>query len=148
MEECQITRQAFYYHFEDIPGLFRWMLERNTKKMAQEVQRQGGAQNGIRYFFLMAINVMPHVRRGLKTGFGEEIESYLSEYIRRLFETVIEEQNLYPNCSRAQLDLILRYHSHAVTGILREWTEQDTKRVDEISRLVYLLMTGGVTPFS
>ena len=22
VEECQITRQAFYYHFEDIPDLF------------------------------------------------------------------------------------------------------------------------------
>ena len=27
VEECQITRQAFYYHFEDIPDLFRWILE-------------------------------------------------------------------------------------------------------------------------
>ena len=32
VEECQITRQAFYYHFEDIPDLFRWMLERDTAR--------------------------------------------------------------------------------------------------------------------
>ena len=32
VEECQITRQAFYYHFEDIPDLFRWMLERDTER--------------------------------------------------------------------------------------------------------------------
>ena len=24
--ECNITRQAFYYHFEDIPELLRWIL--------------------------------------------------------------------------------------------------------------------------
>lgn len=26
VEECHITRQAFYYHFEDISDLMRWML--------------------------------------------------------------------------------------------------------------------------
>ena len=24
VEECHITRQAFYYHFEDIPDLIHW----------------------------------------------------------------------------------------------------------------------------
>lgn len=28
VEECHITRQAFYYHFEDIPDMLKWMLER------------------------------------------------------------------------------------------------------------------------
>ena len=26
VEACQITRQTFYYHFADIPALFRWFL--------------------------------------------------------------------------------------------------------------------------
>ena len=29
VEECHITRQAFYYHFEDIPALFRWSFVRD-----------------------------------------------------------------------------------------------------------------------
>lgn len=32
VEECHITRQAFYYHFEDIPALFRWILERDSEQ--------------------------------------------------------------------------------------------------------------------
>lgn len=148
VEECRITRQAFYYHFEDIPDLLRWIMERGSRKMAQELQQQNGAKEGIRYFFLMAINVIPHVKRGLQTAYAEEIERYLLVYIRRLFETVVEEQNLYQNSSRAQLDLILRYHSHAVMGILQEWTEQDTGNVDEIADQIYRLMTGETTPFS
>ena len=24
VEECHITRQSFYYHFEDIPNLLQW----------------------------------------------------------------------------------------------------------------------------
>ena len=36
VEECHITRQAFYYHFADIPELFKWMLERGTERMISE----------------------------------------------------------------------------------------------------------------
>ena len=33
VDECSITRQTFYYHFEDIPDLLKWVLERGTDKM-------------------------------------------------------------------------------------------------------------------
>ena len=33
VEECHITRQSFYYHFEDIPDLLRWVLEQGLERM-------------------------------------------------------------------------------------------------------------------
>lgn len=56
VEECQITRQTFYYHFEDIPEMFQWILERNTEQLLQELRAQGDAEKGLRYFFLAAVN--------------------------------------------------------------------------------------------
>ena len=35
VEECHITRQAFYYHFEDIPDMLKWMLERGAQAMRE-----------------------------------------------------------------------------------------------------------------
>ena len=46
VEECNITRQTFYYHFEDIPGLFRWILEQGSKKMLEKAQPK---RSGRRY---------------------------------------------------------------------------------------------------
>lgn len=50
VEQCHITRQAFYYHFEDIPGLFRWMIERETDRMLQKVLSHENAEDGLRCF--------------------------------------------------------------------------------------------------
>lgn len=41
VEECQITRQSFYYHFEDIPALLQWNIGAGDREDAA-----GGAQNG------------------------------------------------------------------------------------------------------
>ena len=40
VNECHITRQTFYYHFEDIPDLLLWMMKRNLKRNMQEASMQ------------------------------------------------------------------------------------------------------------
>ena len=63
-----------------------------------------------------------------------------------LFESIVEEENLYRNYSRQELKLILRYHSHAIFGILQDWTPEDTKNLDMIVHEVYLIMMGKNAP--
>ena len=146
VEECQITRQAFYYHFEDIPALIRWVLERDIKKMLQEVQTLGNGEQRLRYFFLVAINAAPYVKKGMQSNYRDDLERLLTQYALYLFEQIVETENLYQSCTRWEVNLILRYHSQAVLGILREWTPEDTKNFDRIVHQVYLLMAGQIQP--
>ena len=44
VNECHITRQTFYYHFEDIPDLLLWMMKRNLKRSMQ-AQKHGAILN-------------------------------------------------------------------------------------------------------
>ena len=113
VEECQITRQAFYYHFEGIPDMF-----------------------------VFAINAIPEVRKGIESNYGKELEQTLMQGTYELFESIVEEENLYQNYSRQELKLILRYHSHAIFGIFQDWTPEDTKNLDMIVHEVYLIMMG------
>ena len=146
VEECHITRQAFYYHFEDIPELFRWIIERATDQMLKEVLSQGTAEEGLRCFFLMATNLLPYVKRGMDGNYRPELEQLLHRYTQQFFALAAEEKNFYAGCSHAERKLILRYHSYAVFGLLREWTEEDSEHLDEIVHTVYCLMTEGISP--
>ena len=147
VDECHITRQAFYYHFEDIPDMFRWVLE----KGAQLIREAGLGKDGeerLRYFMLMAINALPRVKKSIQTNYGDEIVRIITQQVYDLFEQTVEENNLYQQCSRSELKFILRYHSQAIMGILANWTEEDTKNLDKIVHQIYFIMTEGVSPFS
>ena len=63
-------------------------------------------------------------------------------------EQTVEEKNLYQKCSRSELKFILRYHSEAIMGVLRGWTEEDTKNLDRIVHQIYVLLVEGVSPYS
>lgn len=147
VEECHITRQSFYYHFEDIPALFRWVLEQEAEQFMQEARGQKQFEENLRYFFLVAINVSPHVKKTMQSNYGDEIERLIEQQIYRMFEQMAEEAGLYRDYSQFELKLILRYHSQAIIGILRGWSEEDTKNLDSIVHEIYLLMTGSISPF-
>ena len=146
VEECHITRQAFYYHFEDIPALLRWMFERDTQRNLLEAKALKTGEERLRYLFVMGINALPYVKRGMGGSYGEELEQYLTGYIQHLFEQACDEEGLYQNCSRFESKLILRYHIQAILGLLRNWTEEDTKHLDQMVHIGCRLMTEGISP--
>lgn len=146
VEECQITRQAFYYHFEGIPDLIQWSMKQGTKRLLEESREQGGPEAALKYLFVFAINAMPEVRKGIESNYGKELEQTLVQGAYELFQSIVEEENLYQNYSRQELKLILRYHSRAILGLLQDWTPEDTKNLDVIVHEVYLLVMGKIAP--
>lgn len=146
VEQCHITRQAFYYHFADIPELFGWMLEKRTEQMLGETLARGSSEEALRRFFITAINILPYVKRGMDSNYRAELEPLLRRYIQQFFERVAQGMNYYSTCSAAEVRIISRYHSLAVFGLLQEWSPQDTKQLDAIVRTVYRLMTEGIPP--
>ena len=147
VEQCHITRQSFYYHFEDIPGLLRWIVEQGMEQAMQELRKQDDWEAELRYFFLVAINARPYFQKSLQSNYGAELEILMKTQFYRMFEQLVAERGLYQDRSQFELKLILRYHSLAILGILKDWTEEDNKNLDRIVHEVFLLMTGSITPF-
>lgn len=148
VEECNITRQTFYYHFEVIPGLFRWILEQGSKKMLEKARSQNGAEDAIRYFILVAINARPYIEKSIQTNYRDEVESLISDKLYQILEQIVAKEEIYQNLSHSELKFVLRYHSQAILGILRSWNKEDTKNLDQIVHNIYLLIMAGFSRFS
>lgn len=144
VEECHITRQAFYYHFEGIPELLRWMIDGYFERVIEETRAQEDGEAALRCFFIMAINSAPYVEHGIKSNYGEDLKQLLYQSFQRYFTLASQWKNFYPNCTHAQLQIILRYHCQAIMGLLETWTEEDTQQVDQIVHTVYHIMTADI----
>lgn len=144
VEECHITRQAFYYHFAGIPELFRWMMDSFAEQTLQAVLAQENAEDGLRCFFVMATGLIPYVEKGKRSNYGPELEQLMNQYTQRFFAMAADMNHFYLNCSRAEARIILRYHSAAVQGLLQNWTPEDTENLDQIVHTVYRLVMEGI----
>ena len=86
------------------------------------------------------------MKKSMESNYREDVERFIGQYFQNLFQQVCDEEGLYQNCTRFQVRLILRYHSQAMLGLFRNWTEEDTKNLDQIVHTVFRLMTEGIPP--
>lgn len=147
VEMCHITRQTFYYHFEDIPSLLYWMLDCNTETMLKECVEQKNPEQGLKYLFLISINIRPFMEAGMHTNYKEELEKIVTQLLYSFCECIVERKGFYMDCSRRELDIILRYHSQAVLGMLKNWTPKDTENLDQIVHTIYQIHIGKNGPY-
>ncbi|MCI5649576.1 MAG: TetR/AcrR family transcriptional regulator [Fusicatenibacter sp.] len=141
VDECEITRQAFYYHFADIPELLDWVLERETKQLLQNCCVQEDPEKGLREFFMLAINAIPGIRKSMESNYGKEIEYLLMEHTSQLFEATVKKQGIKQGYTPWEQQFFFRYHTQAILGLLRYWTPEDTEHLDEIVHQVYLILS-------
>ncbi|MFR7719166.1 MAG: TetR family transcriptional regulator, partial [Lachnospiraceae bacterium] len=144
VEECQITRQTFYYHFQDIPELISWVIERETERLRSKAEAQEDPEKRLKFFFAVSLNAMPYIRQSMLTNYRDEIGRILLAHFRRMIEESAEGKELAHRCSQAEFDLIIRYHSMAILGILASWSEEDTKHQDEVVHQIYKMIAEGI----
>lgn len=146
VDKCHITRQSFYYHFEDVPDLLRWVLERGIENYSSSRPGGYGTEEEFRYLFMLALNIMPYIKWAMESNYAQEIERLLDEQLSLLFERMVKENNLYPELSEKELDIVRRYNSKAVLGILTSWSSEDEKNSELIIHTVYRLIQGDISP--
>ncbi|MEF2596121.1 MAG: TetR family transcriptional regulator [Lachnospiraceae bacterium] len=144
VEECRITRQTFYYHFQDIPELISWVIERETERLRSKAEAQEDPEKRLKFFFAVSLNAMPYIRQSMLTNYRDEIGRILLAHFRRMIEESAEGKELAHRCSQAEFDLIIRYHSMAILGILASWSEEDTKHQDEVVHQIYKMIAEGI----
>lgn len=90
-EVCGVSRQTFYYHFQDILDVVEWSARQALQRALEQSLKAKGAQQAVRYFVDMAVENRAQVECLLRSRykeqfiktFLEDLETYLREMIRR-----------------------------------------------------------------
>ena len=144
VEECHITRQTFYYHFEDIPHLLQWILVRGLKQMRESARDQGGIEERLRYMFSIAVQAKPYVRKTMASNYGEEMERILRKEMHQLAEDVAEESHQFQNIPREEMKIVMQYHTQALMGMLEQWSDASSEQIDQVVHTIYKIMSGKI----
>ena len=145
-EKCEMNRQTFYYHFDDIPSLLKWALEQDTDRILQEFITADDPEQKFCEWMKELAAFTPIIQRGLSSSYGQELEHIVTQYVYGFFHTVVEKKHLYVSQTPEELDVIIRYNSQAIMGIIRGWTPRDSDSVEMISHVIYRLMSGQIRP--
>ena len=134
--DCGISRMAFYYHFQDIPDLFCYIMEQGSKELLENCLAQPTLEDKIRYLLSVALNARPLIQRTIPSSYQSELEPLLLEQFYSFFDQLTNESAssslVSDSLTASQRKLLLRYHSLAFLGLVRTWSKDDSAHMDEI----------------
>lgn len=133
---CNIRRQSFYYHFEDIYDLLRWMFENETISLL--CQQEGALlwKEGLFQLFryleenravcLCALRSMGHDH--IKRFFASDIYAIIHLTIEQLAEEIGVRNHLD---SFVDVEMLTHFYVVALAGIMESWLLGEIDRTPE-----------------
>ena len=145
VQECNINRKTFYYHFKDIYDLLKWTLEVDEAELITKMYAQGDYSTCIeylmdhieknRYLITCASNSMGQI--GLRRMFE-------TDFIK-LTEQIIErgEEKLGYQLDGERKEFLVRFYAYGTATIILDWMNKKnfTNRETTTKHLLHMLRT-------
>ena len=147
VDKCHITRQTFYYHFNDVPHLLQWILEQGIENIKAASLGYENDEEEFKYFFLVALNLKDTIIRVMQMNYKDEITVLLREQFDKILKILVEEKDFYKKLSPQELEIIIRYHAQAIIGVLMNWSAEDEASKDQIIHIIFQIITGEISPY-
>lgn len=148
---CGIRRQSFYYHFEDIYDLLRWMVQNEAISLLRQQEGSLLWKEGLlqlfhyleenRAVYLCALKSMgnAHIRR----FFEADIHAIIYRTIEQLGETMGIHGNLD---SFVDVEMMTHFYVVALAGILESWLLGTIERTpEELIRFADIMLNDQMT---
>lgn len=128
---CNVNRQTFYYHFDDVYDLLEWVFEEDANRVLPSQVKVETWKEDVLIFFdylkenrAFAMNIYNSNSRGSILRFLTE---RLEGCIRSFSDIVSEGKNI----DRNDFEFIISIYSNTVVGLISQWMELGMPEPDE-----------------
>lgn len=140
VSDCGVNRKTFYYHFEDIYALLKWMFEEEAIEVVKQFDFLVDYDEAIT-FIMDYIENNEHIISCAYDSIGrEELKRFLGAdfigIVRSMIESVEEQTKI--TLEAEYKDFLTAFYTEAFTGMLIDWLKNKKSRN---RRLIYEYLT-------
>lgn len=141
VDRCDINRNTFYYHFQDIPSLLQKIMEKEIDLLLQNSQRQkrpfDHMKPAVEYCTRHKSAVL-HVYHAVSQ---ETFLFYLKRFSHHVMQEHFESLDAFSAMAKEDLHILVHYYQCTMIGILLDWLDADMEYDLEhmLERLCFLL---------
>lgn len=141
VEDCEVNRQTFYYHFQDIYDLVEWMFLTGAAAALNGKKTYDTWQQGFLQVFEYALENKDLVINTYHSMSRDQLERYLYDVTYNLLIGVVEEQASGMAVNENDKKFIADFYKFAFVGLMLDWIRRgmkdDPKKiVEHISTLI------------
>ena len=148
--QCGVNRQTFYYYFEDIMDIFKYVI---FKELSQDIASnrtfvtwEGGFLATMHYLKSNSKMIL-HI---YNSSYWPEANVYFSSLSNRLLSDVVDEciEATGAKLTDKNISFIINFYRHVFNGLMIDWVNEGMKDDPETILEKLLLMITGSIPRS
>ncbi len=128
---CNVNRQTFYYHFDDVYDLLEWVFEEDANRVLPKEVKLSTWREDVQAFFdylqenkAFALNIYnSNSRNGMLKFLNERIEGCICS-----FSAIVSDGR---NIDRKDFEFIVALYSNAIVGLIAQWLDLGMPAPDE-----------------
>ena len=137
---CGISRQTFYYHFEDVLDVVDWWTRQGAQHLMEESLRTEDPRKALRLFVDYTAEHRQTLQHLLASRWREQLERRLVQ----VFTTYLQDMlhRMHPNLAMSPADeeAFLTFYACGISGLLMEQqVRTDAEKEALVNQLYWLL---------
>ena len=135
-ERCGIRRQNFYYHFEDVYDLMRWMFQEEAVSLLRQHEGTLLWQEGLLQLFRYIEENKAVCLCALRSVGREHLKRFFETDIHAIIHRTVEQVGhevgtISAGVTEADIELTTHFYVVALTGMLESWLLGEIDRTPE-----------------
>lgn len=137
VEDCQITRRTFYYHYADLYELTESLFRHETERAIADYEEIGSWEESFIRDCRFVVENKRAVYHIFKSAHRAELEKYVDKIASEVISRFIDRQAAGLDVQARDKQLVCAFYCHALSGLLYQWLEDGMKEdpEDAIHRL-------------
>lgn len=120
-EECEVNRQTFYYHFQDIYDLIEWIYTNDAIKAMNGKKNRKDWEEGFLCIFEYALKEKDFAISTYHSISREHLEQFLYREVYQLLYAVILDMSKGMSIHEEDKAFIANFYKYAFVGLVLDW---------------------------
>ncbi len=140
---CGVSRQAFYYYFDDIYDVLEWVFVQETERALNEHSAIDNWQEGYVRILRWAQEHKTLVRNTYNSVRREYVEYFMNRVLFQYIMQVVSKEATGLCVPQEQQEFIAQFYTLALNAISLEWIRNNMKEEPEhVAKKVSILLEG------
>ena len=131
--DCDVNRKTFYYHFDDIYALLKWMLEQEAVEVVKKFDLMVDYKDAI-LFVMDYVEANAHILNCAYDSMGrDEMKRFFCNDFYEIIRNLIDrtERALEVSVSEDFKQFLTALYTEALAGMLIDWFKGHEKKTEK-----------------
>lgn len=144
VKACHISRQTFYYHFQDILEVLEWSVQQAFQEILARTTATDAPENTLRSFIESSAEADALLQKLLHSQKREQIETIFVNAVRSYLQEALNRRGSKPDIPIGDAKVMLDFCTYGIVGLLLENCGKKSLDKEKMARQMHRLIFGRI----